>query len=254
MKCSICNDQKNSNGDYCLNNELNPNYENHMYGNGDIYDCVEFLEEKNNEPRGNWMKKWSQSLSKKNKKKYSSGFARWSKSVLSAMAFLFFAISCEDLKISQREDDKELKINLDPRLPKDDNGYYHLTINRNKWQTIHRFSGLVIDRNNAPVDVVKFQWKSSLYWFLGDTLGYIVQRGLTDQMVYVDYDTTYITGFEGHIVPTINCCSYSNANGEFNQMSGFVRTMIGDTARIEVWYGIREIDNSNVMKFSVVLD
>ena len=48
MKCSICNDQKNSNGDYCLNNELNPNYEDDMFGNGDIYDCVEFLEEKNN--------------------------------------------------------------------------------------------------------------------------------------------------------------------------------------------------------------
>ena len=74
-------------------------------------------------------------------------------------------------------------------------------------------------------------------------------------MAYVNYDTIPITGFDGHIVPTINPACYSNSKGEFNQMAGFVRNMIGDTARIEVSYGVREVTgNSNVIRFSVVLD
>jgi len=74
-------------------------------------------------------------------------------------------------------------------------------------------------------------------------------------MVYVSYDTIYVIGFSGQEVPTINPASYSNAKGEFNQMAGFVRNMIGDTARIEVSYGVREVtDDSNVIRFYVVLD
>ena len=38
-------------------------------------------------------------------------------------------------------------------------------------------------------------------------------------------------------------------------MSGFVRNMVGDTAKIEVSYGTREVsDESEQIKFSVVLD
>lgn len=255
MQCSICNNQKDNDGNYCLNNKLNPKYENDMYGNGDIYDCVEFLEQKENKSKGTWMKNWSQSMNSRNEKEYISDFVRWSRNIISIFVILFFAISCQDLINIQDDNSKKIKITLKPRLPKDDNGYYHLTINRNKWQTIHRFSGLVTDENNNPLDVVRFEWTSSLYWILGDTLGYIVHRKLSDDIVFVNYDTTYVTGFEGEIVPTINCCSYSNSKGEFNQMSGFVKSMIGDTARIEVSYGIREVDNySNVMKFSVVLN
>ena len=74
-------------------------------------------------------------------------------------------------------------------------------------------------------------------------------------MVYVSYDTIYVIGFSGQEVPTINPACYSNSKGEFNQMAGFVRNMIGDTARIEVSYGVREVtDDSNVIRFSVVLD
>jgi len=168
---------------------------------------------------------------------------------------LFFSFNCEDFDFLLNEDNEVIKVSLNPRLPKDDNGYFHLKINREKWQTIHRFSGNVTDKNDNPLDVVRFEWSSNLYWFLGDTLGYIIKRGLTDEMVYVNYDTIPITGFEGHIVPTINPACYSNSKGEFNQMSGFVRNMIGDTATIEVSYGVREVDDdSNVMKFSVILD
>jgi hypothetical protein len=171
---------------------------------------------------------------------------------LSCMVFY----SCEDIVPNQdSNNNRSIYVSIDPRLPKDDNGYYHLTINRQKWQTIHRFSGRVADENDNPLDVVRFEWTSNLYWVLGDTLGYIIKRGLTDDMVYVSYDTIYVIGFSGQEVPTINPASYSNAKGEFNQMAGFVRNMIGDTARIEVSYGVREVTgNSNVIRFSVVLD
>ena len=103
--------------------------------------------------------------------------------------------------------------------------------------------------------MVRFEWSSNLYWVLGDTLGYIIKRGLTDEMVYVNYDTIPITGFGGHIVPTINPACYSNSKGEFSQMSGFVRNMVGDTAEISITYGLREVsEETNQINFSVVLD
>ena len=168
--------------------------------------------------------------------------------------FCMVFISCADL-IPNEEDKTSIYVYINPRLPQDENGFFHLTLNRNKWQTIHRFSGLVTDEDDNPLDVVRFEWSSNLYWVLGDTLGYIIKSGLTDDMVYVSYDTIYVIGFSGQEVPTINPASYSNAKGEFNQMAGFVRNMIGDTARIEVSYGVREVTgNSNVIRFSVVLD
>ena len=45
-------------------------------------------------------------------------------------------------------------------------------------------------------------WESNLYWVLGDTLGYIVKSGYTDGIVYVSYDTVYVTGFMGEEVRT----------------------------------------------------
>jgi hypothetical protein len=165
----------------------------------------------------------------------------------------FVQVGCDDMF----QDEKEMKlfITVDPRLPQDNNGYYHLTLNKNKWQTIHRFTGLVTDQNENPIDVVRFNWESNLYWIMNDTLGYIIKRGLTDSYEYVNYDTLYMIGFEGSLVPTINPASYSNSKGEFNQMCGFTRNMIGDTAEITITYGIREVTNlSNIIKFSVILD
>ena len=71
-------------------------------------------------------------------------------------------------------------------------------------------------------------------------------------MVYVSYDTTYITGFSGFIVPTINCCSYSNSEGEVNTMFGPVWTMRLDTVLISVGY----VYNNNYLSnsFEIVLD
>ena len=75
---------------------------------------------------------------------------------------------------------------------------------------------------------------------LGDTLGYIVHQGLTDNLIYVSYDTTYITGFSEFLVPTINSSSYSNSDGEVNTMFGPVWTMRYDTVLVSVGY----FDNS----------
>jgi len=97
---------------------------------------------------------------------------------------ILVVISCENPYFANLHDNDEMTINvkMDPRLPIDVNGYYHLTINRQKWQTIHRFSGIVTDDNDNPLDVVRFEWTSNLYWVLGDTLGYIIKRGLTDDL------------------------------------------------------------------------
>ena len=47
------------------------------------------------------------------------------------------------------------------------------------------------------------EWSSSHYWTLGDTLGYWIRQGLTDDLEWVSYDTSYVVGFDGQEVPTI---------------------------------------------------
>ena len=62
-------------------------------------------------------------------------------------------------------------------------------------------------------------------------------------MVYVNYDTLYITGFDGREVPTINAVSYPNceiysfgSECEVNTMIAPVKTMVGDTLKVTAWY------------------
>ena len=83
----------------------------------------------------------------------------------------------------------------DTGITKDDNDYFHLTIDRNNWQTLYRVRGLV-KKNDVTEPFMKFSWESNLYWELGDTLGYYIHRGLTDDLEYVSYDTTYVTGLK----------------------------------------------------------
>ena len=135
----------------------------------------------------------------------------------------------------------------DVRLPIDENGYYHLEMNRDTWQTTHRISGNVGGyQSQVPVMV---NWESDLYWVLGDTLGYIVKSGYTDEWVYVAYDTVYVTGFMGEEVRTTNWTSYSNSKGEINNMIAPVRSMIGDTLSVGAY-----LDYELVEVFNIVLD
>lgn len=135
----------------------------------------------------------------------------------------------------------------------DINGYYHVSIDTTKWQTLHRISGNVY-RNGNPVNVIKFGWSSSHYWTLGDTLGYIIRRGLTDDLIYVGYDTSYITGFNGFEVPIVNGASYSREDGEVNTMIAPVKTMRGDTATIFYGYYDNWLYEETYGEFHLIFD
>ena len=169
--------------------------------------------------------------------------------------------ACEDNLPSLTETGVSLNGTINPRLGEpDENGYYHIKLS-NKWQTIHRLSGMLWyeglanleEGEKMPAENVKVFWESSHYWELSDTLGYYIKRDLTDDLVWVNYDTVYVTGFSGQEVPTINPASYSNGDGEFNQMFAPVKSMRGDTVTVTVarqdyfgeWQGV---------KFYVVLD
>ncbi len=157
-----------------------------------------------------------------------------------------FLLSIMGCGLSESEVD-EVEFVIEPRLDIDKNGYYHLELSRTTLQTIHRLSGHIY-LNDEPYENVKFSWESSHFWTLGDTLGYIVQRGLTDSYEYVSYDTSYVIGFNDFIVPTVNCCSYSNSGGEVNTIFAPIMTMVDDTVTISVsMSGINEI-------FEIILD
>ena len=122
-----------------------------------------------------------------------------------------------------------------PRLDQDENGYYHLDIDMNNWQTLHRLSGSISDSaSNQPVVSCRVEWRSSHYWTLGDTLGFWVREGLNDELEWVSYDTSYVVGFDGMEIPTINPVSYSNSDGEVNTMIAPVQNMVRDT--MTIWY------------------
>jgi len=156
-----------------------------------------------------------------------------------------FLIGCEDTLYlepveeannpTQEEIHQVFYFDSDGRLEMDSNGFYHLTIDTTNWQTLHRISGFITDSATTnPVVNCRVEWSSSHYWTLGDTLGYWIRQGLTDDLEWVSYDTSYVTGFDGQEVPTINPASYSNADGEVNTMIGPVQSMIGDT--MTIWY------------------
>ena len=142
-----------------------------------------------------------------------------------SIVLMLMLMSCSDINDSYNE---EYQFQLNPRLELDENGYYHLSIKKQNVQTLHRINGR-ITKDDIPVENVFFEWSSNLYWILGDTLGYIVNQNLNDKGMYVSTDTSYMTGFKGFEVQTINCCSYSNSKGEVNTMIGLVKSMVGDT-------------------------
>ena len=146
-----------------------------------------------------------------------------------------------------------VEFKLNSRLTVDENGYHHMVIDTSRWQTTHRISGHVY-RDNESVNVLKFGWGSSHHWLIGDDYGYIVSSGYTDDLVYVNYDTTYITGFSGWEVPIVNGSSYSRMDGEVNTMIAPIRTMRGDTATI--FYGWYDdwTDEETINEFYVIFD
>ena len=164
--------------------------------------------------------------------------------LITLIGFSLF-VGCEDEIIIASEEEN---VSFNIRLPIDGNGYYHLTMDRNNWQTLHRVSGSTYTNDGNPIEYFWVEWESDLYWYLGDTLGYVVNTQLTDNGVYVSIDTSYMIGFNGMEVPTSNVISYSNSSGEINNMIAPVRSMIGDTLTLTaIWYDSEE-------KFQIVLD
>ena len=162
------------------------------------------------------------------------------KGILSSF-LLIFSVGCSDsTSIFEPTEPDVIRIELDNGLnnefplSKDDNGYHHLVLG-NSWQTIQRISGTAY-YNDVPLEVLRVQWESDLMWYLGDTLGYIVNRNFNDDGMYVSIDTSYITGFNGMEVPTINSASYSNSDGEVNTMIAPVQSMVGDTMTIRMYF------------------
>ena len=143
--------------------------------------------------------------------------------LISSLIIASHFISCEDTKENYGE------LTFDMKLPQDDNGYYQLSIDRDNWQTLHRVTGK-IQTNDEGLENFWVTWESNLFWYLGDTLGYMVNRGYNYNLgAYVAIDTSYMIGFSGNEVPTTNVISYSNGDGEINNMIAPVRSMIGDT-------------------------
>ena len=157
-------------------------------------------------------------------------------------------VGCEDQRAIE-----PIEFELNSGLIKDGNGYYHLPLDNTKWQTLHRLSGHVY-RNGVPVNTIKFGWVSNFYWTIGDTLGYIVERALTNDLVYVSYDTSYVTWFSGFEVPIVNGASYSREDGEVNTMMAPVKSMRGDTATIYYAYHDNWLYEDTYGEFYVIFD
>ena len=161
------------------------------------------------------------------------------KVITSSLLFLLL-FGCSDSTSFEPVEPDEIRVELNTRLNVDDNGYYHLELSDN-WQTLHRLSGTAYI-NDVPLEVLKVHWESSHYWYLGDTLGYVVNRYLTDDGIYVAVDTSYVIGFNGMEVPTINPASYSNSVGEVNTMFAPVQTMEDDTVTVRMYFWNNEYE------------
>jgi hypothetical protein len=168
------------------------------------------------------------------------------KRVIGSLLILLVGCSDSTSTVFEPKEPDVIRIELDTGLndefplTQDANGYYHLELGDN-WQTLHRISGTAY-MNDIPLEVLPVEWESDLFWYLGDTLGYIVNRNFDDNGMYVSVDTSYITGFNGMEVPTINCCSYSNSDGEVNTMIAPVQTMVGDTMTIRMYFWNNEYE------------
>ena len=161
------------------------------------------------------------------------------KVITSSLLFLFL-FGCSDSTAFEPVEPDGIRVERNTRLNVDDNGYYHLELSDN-WQTLHRLSGTAYI-NDVPLEVLKVHWESSHYWYLGDTLGYVVNRYLTDDGIYVAVDTSYVIGFNGMEVPTINPASYSNSVGEVNTMFAPVKTMEDDTVTVRMYFWNNEYE------------
>jgi hypothetical protein len=113
------------------------------------------------------------------------------------LVVILFLTSCEKEDIQSYD----LPIlELDGRLPLDENGYYHLKLNPTSNQTIHRITGKVLN----TTEPTKVSWWSNLTW-----------------------------EYKGEVVPTINEASYVGNDGEINTVIAPIYSMRYDTLKVK---------------------
>ena len=136
--------------------------------------------------------------------------------------------SCTDDPLSDLPDNYTME--LDGRLDTTNEGLYKLELNStdNSIQTIHRITGKLLNNGEEPYPQL-VEWESSHQWTLNDTAYVFIRRTINVLGDWVDVDTTYVTGFAGTIVPTINEFSYSGTGGEINTVIAPIDEMVGDT-------------------------
>lgn len=135
-------------------------------------------------------------------------------------------------------------LSLDGRTTRDSNGFYHLKLMRDRFQTVHRITGSLLDTaGKPPYQEQKVWWESSHTWTFaqGDTLMRIFRRKVDYRGRWVFVDSSTIIAPGTMIVPTVNPASYSSSTGEINTMIGPVLSMLGDTMTIQCmwtsqWY------------------
>ena len=140
-------------------------------------------------------------------------------------------------------------LELDGRLPMDDNGYYHLELDPTSNQTIHRITGRVLN----TLEPTKVSWESNLYWWLlqGDIVASITKTYInyfTGEITYVNLPP--LTNWEDVLVPTINSSSYVSDDEEINTVIAPIYGMRHDTLIVKAT--INEWDITQQIK--IVLD
>ena len=183
---------------------------------------------------------------------------------------IFFIISCTKTDIIT-DNGEGITIefvdglNDDPnyQLSKDSNGFYNLTLDRSKNQTIQRITGKLL-RNGLPLEDLlsgpqpkKINWESNLYWWLlkGQIVAQITKTYLnlfTGELVYTNLPP--LVNWKDVIVPTINDSSYSDTEtGIVNTVIAPIKEMVGDTMKIKMMYTHLITQKEEGSKFSDII-
>lgn len=111
----------------------------------------------------------------------------------------------------------------------DGDGVYELELSNDNWQTLAKID-FSVTRDGVAEEFVPIRFASNLFWQLNDTLGYFIHRNLTDNVEYVAYDTTYVTGGGIHdLVSTTNISSMTDTDGTTTNWIAPVKSMRGET-------------------------
>ncbi len=136
--------------------------------------------------------------------------------------------------------DSALSSNGTQSLPIDKNGFYHLTMDNTKNQTLSRITGTLLVDNNpikipSPIDA-KVEWSGSHFWVLkkGDIVGTIIKtyfNPYTGQLQNIQLPN--LISQSDVVIPIVNSSSYSDfETGKINTMVAPVYPMKGDTLTI----------------------